>query len=145
LLLECAFDRSAHREFFLAGAIERSADGRVPVFGFAIVMRVGIEHGAGGVDMIFVAAPGERAVAGFSMEVLVADDVHVVTGLALGIARAVARCAARAADRPADPRITLAVYAQVAPHADRAAAAATEDHFLAARAIHARWTLTVCC
>jgi hypothetical protein len=30
-----------------------------------------------------------------------------------------------------DPRLTLAVYAQVAPHADRAAAAAIEDHFLA--------------
>jgi hypothetical protein len=86
----------------LVGGVERSADGRVPVFGFAIVMRFCIVLGAGGVEMIFVAAPSERAVAGFSIEVLVAEDVHVVTGLALGIARAVARFAARAADRPAD-------------------------------------------
>jgi integrase len=42
-----------------------------------------------------------------------------------------------------DPRLTLAVYAQVAPHADRAAAAAIEDPSSPARAMNARWKVTV--
>ena len=36
-------------------------------------------------EMVFVAAAGEGAVTGFSIEVLVTEHVHVVTGLALGL------------------------------------------------------------
>ena len=53
------FDRLWQGEFLLVGAVERSADHRVAVFGFGLVMRFGVVLGAGGVEMVFVAAASD--------------------------------------------------------------------------------------
>jgi hypothetical protein len=78
-LFPCGFDRCAHGELLLVGAIEVPADHRVAVFGLGIVMPFGVVLGAGDVEMIFVAAASSSR------------TYNVVTGSALGLCIVIAK------------------------------------------------------